>query len=73
MMKGNGRMQIETLCWNHIPQIKQALIRNKIAVYQNLTRCKEAIHPVLITTYGVVANKYSHSVQRVITMNDLFM
>ena len=120
----------ETLCWNHIPQIKQALgissvntveyswraekndehpgaqidllirradriinlceikfsisdymidskedasIRNKIAVYQNLTRCKEAIHPVLITTYGVVANKYSHSVQRVITMNDLFM
>lgn len=52
---------------------EDANIRNKIAVYQNLTRCKEAIHPVLITTYGVVANKYSHSVQRVITMNDLFM
>ena len=119
----------ETLCWNHIPQIKQALgissvhtaefswraeatdeypgaqidliirradrvinlcemkfsisdylldkaddtnIRNKIAAYQRLTRCKEAIHPILVTTYGLTANKYSHLVQKVITMDDLF-
>ena len=119
----------EALCWNHIPQIKQALgipsvhtveyswraekndehpgaqidllirradriinlcemkfcvgdyiidnteannIRNKIAVYQQLTRSKEAIHPTIVTTYGLVANKYSHSIQKVITMDDLF-
>lgn len=119
----------ESLCWNHIPQIKQALgipsvhtvefswraekndrhpgaqidllirradriinlcemkfcvgeyvldhteatrIRNKVAIYQQLTRCKETIHPTMVTTYGLVENKYSQSIQRVITMDDLF-
>ena len=119
----------ETLCWNHVPQIKQALgipsvqtvefswraepsddhpgvqidllirradriinlcemkfcvgeyvlgnteltkIRNKVAVYQQLTHCKETIHPTIVTTYGLMANKYSNAIQRVITMDDLF-
>ncbi len=119
----------ESLCWNHIPQIKQALgipsvhtmeyswraekndehpgaqidllirradriinlcemkfcvgeyvldndeaksIRNKAAIYQQLTHCKEAIHPTIVTTYGLAANKYSSSIQRVVTMDDLF-
>ena len=119
----------ESLCWNHIPQIKKALgissvqtvefswraestdeypgaqidliirradriinicemkfsisdylidksddanIRNKITAYQRLTRCREAIHPVLVTTYGLTANKYSHIIQKVITLDDLF-
>lgn len=119
----------ESLCWNHIPQIKRALgiasvqtaefswraeatddypgaqidliirradhiidlcemkfsisdylidkaddasLRSKVATYQRLTRCKESIHPVLVTTYGLTPNKYSHSIQKVITMNDLF-
>lgn len=119
----------ESLCWNHIPQIKQALgipsvhtveyswrvekndehpgvqidllirradriinlcemkfcigeyvldnaelarIRNKIAVYQQLTRCKETIHPTIVTTYGLADNMYSRAIQRVITMDDLF-
>lgn len=119
----------ETLCWNHIPQIKKALgiasvqttefswraeateehpgaqidliirradrivnlcemkfsiseymidksddasIRNKIATYQRLTQCKDSIHPVLVTTYGLIANKYSPSIQKTITMDDLF-
>lgn len=119
----------ESLCWNHIPQIKRALgiasvqttefswraeatddypgaqidliirradriidlcemkfsisdylidkaddvsLRNKVATYQRLTRCKESIHPVLVTTYGLTPNKYSHSIQKVITMDDLY-
>ncbi len=120
----------EALCWNHIPQIKQALgissvhtvefswraekndehpgaqiellirradriinlcemkfcvgeyvldnieaskIRNKIAIYQQLTHCKEVIHPTIVTTYGLAANKHSFFIQRVITMDDLFV
>lgn len=119
----------ETLCWNHIAQIKKALgiadvqtvefswraegtddfpgaqidliirradriinlcemkfsisnyiidksddasLRHKIATYQRLTHCKESIHPVLVTTYGLVANKYSLCIQKVVTMDDLF-
>ena len=119
----------ETLCWNHIAQIKKALgiasvqtaefswraeatdehpgaqidliirradriinlcemkfsigeylidkaddasIRNKIATYQRLTRCKESIHPILVTTYGLTANKYSGLIQKTVTMDDLF-
>ena len=49
-----------------------ANLRNKIATYQRLTRCKESIHPVLVTTYGLTANKYSHIIQQTITMDDLF-
>lgn len=119
----------ETLCWNHIPQIKKTLgiaavqtvefswraestdeypgaqidliirradriinlcemkfciseylidksddasLRNKIATYQRLTGCKESIHPIIVTTYGLVANKYSHSIQKVVTIDNLF-
>lgn len=119
----------ESLCWNHIPQMKKALgisavnttefswkaeatdeypgaqidliirradriinlcemkfcvgdylldkaddanLRNKIATYQRLTRCKESIHPVLVTTFGLAGNKYSHIIQQTITMDDLF-
>lgn len=122
-------LAFEKLCWNHIPQIKQALgipavqtaefswraeatdeypgaqidlvirradrvvnlcemkfcvgnylidkaddasLRNKMATFQRLTRCKDAIHPVLVTTYGLAENKYSHNIQRVVTMDDLY-
>ena len=56
-----------------IDKSDDANIRNKIAAYKRLTRCKEAIHPVLVTTYGLTANKYSHIIQKVITLDDLFM
>ena len=119
----------ETLCWDHIPQIKNALgiasvqttefswraeatdehpgaqidliirradrivnlcemkfsiseymidksddanIRNKIATYQRLTQCKDSIHPILVTTYGLVDNKYSPFIQKTVIMDDLF-
>lgn len=119
----------ETLCWNHISQIKKALgvesvhsqefswrcegdsenagaqidlmirradsiinlcemkfslseytldkseemnLRNKIATYQRISNCKESIHPVLVTTYGLQRNIHSGIIQQVVTMDDLF-
>ena len=36
------------------------------------TGTKYAIFPTLITTYGLMENSYSGSIQSVITMDDLF-
>lgn len=36
------------------------------------TETKYAIHPTLVTTYGIVPNAYANRVQAVITMDDLF-
>lgn len=47
-------------------------IRNKINDLQIVTNTKYAIHPTLITTYGVVSNQYSSIIQSVITLDDLF-
>lgn len=47
-------------------------LRNKISDFKNATNTKYAIHPILITTYGLVNNKYSSNIQAVITLNDLF-
>ena len=47
-------------------------IRNKINDLRVLTNTKYAIYPTLITTYGLVSNSYSDSIQSVITLNDLF-
>ena len=55
-----------------IDKADDASIRNKIAIYQRLTRCKESIHPILVTTYGLAPNKYSSLIQKTVTMEDLF-
>jgi hypothetical protein len=47
-------------------------IRNKISDLQLLTGTKYAIHPILITTYGLKVNSYSDNIQSVVTMDDLF-
>ncbi|MEE3468630.1 MAG: ATP-binding protein [Eubacterium sp.] len=47
-------------------------MRRKIQDFTTLTGTKSAIHPILITTYGVVENAYSGNFQAVITMEDLF-
>ena len=33
---------------------------------------RQAIHPVLVTTYGLANNQYSHIFQNVVTLKDLF-
>lgn len=48
-------------------------IRNKIHDLMLLTGTKYAIHPTLITTYGLVPNSYSECVQSVVTLKDLFV
>lgn len=47
-------------------------IRNKIHDFVLLTGTKYAIHPTLITTYGLVENTYADYIQSVITLDDLF-
>ena len=44
--------------------------RNDTFVHQ--TNARDAIHTVLITTYGLKENKYSGSIYATITMDDLF-
>lgn len=47
-------------------------IRQKISDLQTLTHTKYSIHPTLVTTYGIVDNMWSGSIQSVITMDDLY-
>lgn len=46
-------------------------LRHKINDFVNITHTKAAIHLTLITTYGLVKNMYSGSIQNVITADDL--
>lgn len=48
-------------------------INRKIHDLQTVTKTRYAIHPTLITSYGVVDNPYAFNMQAVITMNDLFL
>ena len=47
-------------------------MQNKISDLRRLTKTKFAIHPTLITTYGLVNNMYSANIQSLVTMEDLF-
>ena len=47
-------------------------LRDKIQILMDNMRGRRAIHPVIVTTYGLSANEYSSRIQRVITLDDLF-
>jgi hypothetical protein len=47
-------------------------IRNKTSDFILSTGTRYAVHPTLITTYGLVENSYSDNIQSVITLEDLF-
>lgn len=47
-------------------------LRERNATFAHFTKAKEALHIVLITTYGLKQNQYSGSVNAVVTMEDLF-
>lgn len=49
-----------------------ANIRNKIHDFVTATHTRYAIHPTLITTYGLINNSYAGNIQAVVTMDDLF-
>ena len=47
-------------------------LRERNATFAHFTKTKEALHTVLITTYGLKQNQYSSSFDAVVTMEDLF-
>ena len=47
-------------------------LRNKLQTFIQQTSCRKAVHPVIVTTYGLTRNEYSGIIQKVITMDDLF-
>lgn len=47
-------------------------IKNRINDLRTVSKTRYAIHPVLITTYGLVDNSYSDIFHGVVTMKDLF-
>ena len=44
----------------------------RVRIFRQSTDTRGAIHPVLVTTYGLASNQYSHIFQNVITLADLF-
>lgn len=48
-------------------------LRRKMSVFSEETKCRDAIHLTLVTTYGLKFNEYASSMQSVITMDDLFV
>ena len=47
-------------------------LRSKISAFEIATHTKSAIHPVMVTTYGVSHNEHFNIIQRELTMDDLF-
>lgn len=48
-----------------------AELMNKIETFRTETKCRKAIHLVMITTYGLVQNEYSSIAQREIAMTEI--
>ncbi len=47
-------------------------LRNKINDFKTITRTKYAIHPTLVTTYGLTENSYFSTIQSLVVLDDLF-
>lgn len=47
-------------------------LQNKKDIYRQLTKTKDTIQMTLVTTYGLVENKYSNIFNNVVTLDDLF-
>ena len=47
-------------------------LRDKVRDFQIVTGSRSALHPVLVTTYGLKRNSYSDAFQAVVTAEDLF-
>ena len=48
-------------------------IRERNAIFQHFTKTDNALHNILITTYGLRENMYSGCFDDTVTMDDLFM
>ncbi|MBQ5524958.1 MAG: ATP-binding protein, partial [Paludibacteraceae bacterium] len=47
-------------------------LQNKIYAYKELSKDKNIVHLVMVTTNGVVHNSYYNLIQNEVTMDDLF-
>ena len=47
-------------------------LRHKIELFNNETKCKQTIHLIIVTTFGLKFNEYSGQVQQIVTMDDFF-
>ena len=47
-------------------------MRERTGAFIHLTKSRDAIHTVLVTTYGLKQGIYSSSFQATVTMDDLF-
>ena len=47
-------------------------LRNKIVAFREATGTRKTLVPTMITTFGVVQNKYSNLIQQEVTLDDLF-
>jgi len=47
-------------------------LKNKIASFKAETKTRKAVHFLMLTTYGLTKNKYSETVQKELTLDDLF-
>ena len=47
-------------------------LRNKITAYRTETKTRNAVHLLMLTTFGLTKNKYFGVVQKELTLNDLF-
>ncbi|MDR0830130.1 MAG: AAA family ATPase [Prevotellaceae bacterium] len=48
-------------------------LRNKISVFKEETQTNNAIHLVMLTTYGIAQNKHSEIAQKSLTLDTLFL
>lgn len=47
-------------------------LRSRIAVFESVNETRKNVRPVLVTTYGLMRNKYSGRFRGVVTLSDLF-
>ena len=47
-------------------------IERRVRAFRTTNEIRQAIHPVLVTTYGLANNQYSRVFQNVVTLKDLF-
>ncbi|MDR0296119.1 MAG: hypothetical protein LBH91_08100 [Prevotellaceae bacterium] len=47
-------------------------LKNKIAAFKAETKTRKAVHLLMLTTYGLIKNKYSETIQKELTLNNLF-
>lgn len=48
-------------------------LRNRTALFRNVTKTRKSLATTFVTTYGVKPGKYSSMVNSVVTMDDLFL